>query len=66
MFYLSCFSFVLEQMCLPLAHSRPPSSKQLDHIGEIIDEFVFCETGNSDRKNPKRKVLPNTNPIYVI
>jgi len=47
----------LEQMCLPLAHSRPPSSKQLDHIGEIIDEFVFCETGNSDRKNPKRKRL---------
>jgi len=44
----------LEQLCLPLAHSRPPSSKQLDHIGEIIDEFVFCET---DRKSPKRKRL---------
>jgi len=47
----------LEQMCLPLAHSRPPSSKQLDHIGEIIDEFVFCEMGSNDRKNQKRKRL---------
>jgi len=43
----------LEQLCLPLAHTRPPTSKQLDYIGEIIDEFVFCEV---DRKGAKRKV----------
>lgn len=43
-----------EQLCLPLAHTRPPTSKQLDYIGEIIDEFVFCEI---DRKGAKRKVL---------
>lgn len=43
----------LEQLCLPLAHTRPPTSKQLDYIGEIIDEFVFCEI---DHKGAKRKV----------
>lgn len=47
--------FLLEQLCLPLAHTRPPTSKQLDYIGEIIDEFVFCEV---DHKGAKRnKVL---------
>ncbi|KAI9561882.1 hypothetical protein GHT06_012844 [Daphnia sinensis] len=50
----------LEQLCLPLAHTRPPTSKQLDYIGEIIDEFVFCEI---DHKGAKRKRL---NPIQEL
>ena len=47
-------SYFTEQLCLPLAHTRPPTSKQLDYIGEIIDEFVFCEI---DHKGARRKVL---------
>lgn len=47
------YSYFTEQLCLPLAHTRPPTSKQLDYIGEIIDEFVFCEI---DHKGAKRKV----------
>nr|CAH0112359.1 unnamed protein product [Daphnia galeata] len=50
----------LEQLCLPLAHTRPPTSKQLDYIGEIIDEFVFCEI---DHKGARRKRL---NPLQEL
>lgn len=45
--------YILEQLCMPLAHTRPPTAKQLDYIGEIIDEFIFCE---KDHKGIKRKV----------
>lgn len=53
---------LIEQLCLPLAHTRPPTSKQLDYIGEIIDEFVFCEI---DHKGAKRKV-PNVLLLFFL
>lgn len=58
---IQIFFVFLEQLCLPLAHTRPPTSKQLDYIGEIIDEFVFCEI---DHKGAKRKVFSFCIMVY--
>ncbi|XP_065574391.1 integrator complex subunit 15-like isoform X2 [Artemia franciscana] len=54
----------LEQLCIPFTQLRPPTSKQLDYIGELIDEFVFLDHG--PKRAHRRKKMTSMQELQVL